>query len=259
MGNAQTKIVLIIEYDGTDYCGMQIQAGHPEQPTIQAEIEKAIFRLTGEDLHLLTASRTDTGVHARGQVVSFRTNSVLATANFVSGLNHFLPAPIAVCSAHRAALGLNVQRAAVSREYRYYILNRSSRSPLWYRFAYHVPQPLDVNAMDDACRVLLGEHDFASFTSKVRSQVKTVRHVYHATVKREGEMVIFDITANSFLPHQVRNTVGVLVQVGLGRLSVNDFKALLAARQFSLASQRAPAHGLFLMRVNYTRPFGEEN
>ncbi|MBN1366856.1 MAG: tRNA pseudouridine(38-40) synthase TruA [Dehalococcoidales bacterium] len=254
-----TKIVLIMEYDGTDYYGFQLQANHPEQPTIQSELEKAVYKITGEALRVLGASRTDTGVHAEEQVVSFRTHSKLQPDTFVSGLNHYLPADIAVKSAHKVDDSFNVRSDAVSREYRYYILNRAVRPAVKRQYAYHVPQQLDTAAMDKASRQLVGEHDFAAFTGNVGNRIKTVRRVSRAEVKRDGDMVVYDMTAGSFLPHQIRNTVGALIQVGTGRMRIEDFYAMMEAEKPASAGPRVPPHGLFLMKVNYSRPFGEEN
>jgi tRNA pseudouridine38-40 synthase len=167
VANGPTKIVLILEYDGTNYYGFQLQARHPEQPTIQSELEKAIYRLTGEEVRVLAASRTDTGVHARGQVVSFRTQSSLPTRNFVSGMNYYLPEDIAVMSAWQVGDDFDVRSDAVSREYSYYIMNRPTRSALQHRYTYLVPVSLDVEGMNRASRELIGEHDLASFTGEL--------------------------------------------------------------------------------------------
>ncbi len=254
-----TKIVLIMEYDGSNYYGFQLQANRPEQPTIQSELEKAIYELTGEATRVLAASRTDTGVHAAEQVVSFRTHSTLSREYFVTGLNHFLPDDIAIKSAHKVADTFNVRSNAVSREYRYYILNRATRPAVKRQYTHHVVQYLNENEMDKASRLMLGEHDFAAFTGTIGNRMKTVRRVFRAKVKRDGDVVTFDMAANSFLPHQIRNTVGALIRIGSGRMSAKDFKVMMEAKKPASAGPRAPAQGLFLMKVNYSRPFGEEN
>jgi tRNA pseudouridine38-40 synthase len=247
-----TKIVLIVEYDGTRYHGFQLQSG---QPTIQQELETAIERLTGEKIRLLTASRTDAGVHARGQVVSFRTSSTHSLETFVSGLNYYLPKAIAVKAAHKADASFNVRRNAVSREYNYYILNSPVRSPIRYRFCHLVSGDLDVEAMNRAARMLIGEHDFASFVNNKEASAKnTVKRVERSEVTRDGEMVVFNIKANSFLMHQVRNIVGPLIKVGRGKMSVDEFCSILEAKQPGLAWPTAPAGGLCLMKVNYNKP-----
>jgi tRNA pseudouridine38-40 synthase len=250
-----TKIVLVMEYDGTRYHGFQLQA---DLPTIQGEAEKALWRLTGEETRVMGASRTDAGVHARGQVVSFKTRSSLPPRTFISGLNHYLPRDIAVKAACRVDSSFNVRRDAISREYSYYILNSLSRSPIREGFCYHVASHLDIEAMNQACQALIGEHDFISFASSLGAEIKsTVRRMYRAEMEKDGEWAVLNMVANSFLPHQVRNTVGALIRVGLGKMSVDEFYSILGAERRGLAKPAAPARGLCLMRVNYPSPFGE--
>ncbi|MBI4283458.1 MAG: tRNA pseudouridine(38-40) synthase TruA [Chloroflexi bacterium] len=247
---------MILEYDGTRYHGFQLQAG---LPTIQGEIEKALGKLTGERRRVAMASRTDTGVHARGQVVSFRDGTVHSLQTFVSGLNYYLPRDIAVKAAYRVGDSFNVRRQAVSREYNYYILNSRTRSPLRAGFAYLVSGSLDIEAMNHACQALTGDHDFVSFTSGSGGGLKnTVRRVYRAELRKNGQLAIFNIVANAFLPHQVRNTVGALIRVGMGKMSIAEFYSIMEAKEFALAGPTAPACGLCLMQVNYPHPFEEE-
>lgn len=251
----RTKMALIMEYDGTKYYGFQLQAS---QPTVQGEIESALLRLTGENLRVLAASRTDTGVHAREQVVSFRTISSLPEHAFIGGLNHYLPEDIVVKDAFRVRDAFNVRRDAATREYHYLILNRTARSPIQHRFAHHVPGRLDVAAMNEACQHLVGEHDFASFATALENRTKsTVRHVHQADVVKDGDLITFRIVASSFLPHQVRNTVGALIRVGLGKMTADEFRSILEARTPGLAAPTAPAHGLCLMRVSYPHSWEE--
>jgi tRNA pseudouridine38-40 synthase len=251
-----TRIVLVLEYDGTRYHGLQLQAS---LPTIQGELEKALKKLTGEQIRVMAASRTDAGVHARGQVVSFRSRSPHSLRTFVNGLNYYLPRDIAVQGAQRAGDSFSVRHHAVSREYRYYILNSLTRSPLRDGFSYLVTGHLDIEAMNQACQALIGEHDFASFTSAIGVGMKTtVRRVYRAEVSKDGELAVFSMMANSFLPHQVRNTVGALIRVGLGKSSGDEFCSIMEAKKFGLAGPTAPACGLYLVQVNYPHPFEEE-
>ena len=220
-----SKIVLSLEYDGTGYYGFQLQAA---EPTVQGALETALFQLTGSRIRVIAASRTDTGVHAREQVVSFRTGSALPTATFISGLNFYLPRDIAVRAAYRVEDSFNVRRDAVSREYNYYILNHPTRSPIRDRFTFQVPGPLDISAMNEACQALIGTHDFASFTTSGGARLRsTVRTVQTANVSQDGEMVVFNIIANSFLSHQVRNTVGALIRMGSGGMSVAQLNTFL--------------------------------
>lgn len=256
MAENLSRIVLIIEYDGTGYCGFQYQVN---APTIQDELEKAIFRLTGEQIRVVAASRTDTGVHARGQVVSFRTGSTIKIENIIRGLNYYLPQDIAVKAAYKVNINFNVQREAVSRQYHYYILNCDTRSPIKRKYTLLVGGELDIEAMNNASRLLVGRHDFASFVTDInRASIKsTERTVFDARVIKKGDLVIFDITARSFLPHQVRNTVGSLIKVGQKKISIEDFQSIMEAKKPGLAGPTAPARGLFLMRISYPRPLGE--
>ena len=236
---AVTRVVLIIEYDGRCYHGSQLQAG---PATIQGEIEQAIRGLTGERCRIATASRTDAGVHARGQVVSFRTDSLLSEQTLVKGINYYLPRDIAVKAAYRVADSFDVRRNAVSREYNYYILNGLTRSPIWRGFSHLVGEHLDIEAINEACQALLGEHDFVSFASRIGTEKKcTVRYVYRAAMERQGELAVFNMVANSFLPHQVRNTIGLLIKVGLGRVNTSEFCSIIEARVPGLAGPMAPA------------------
>jgi tRNA pseudouridine38-40 synthase len=250
------KVVLIIEYEGTRYHGFQLQG---KLPTIQKELETALYKLTGDRTRVVTASRTDTGVHAEAQVVSFRTTKEHSTDTWRSALNYYRPRDIAVKAACRVEDSFNVRRQAVSREYRYSILNGSSRSPLRDRFCYLVTGQLDTSAMNEACQGLLGEHDFASFVNNREAAMKsTVRRVYRAEIEREGDLAVFTIVANSFLMHQVRNTVGSLLRLGRGKINRDDFNNILEAKEPGRAWPTAPARGLCLIRVNYSNPIGEE-
>ena len=248
-------MVLIMEYDGTNYYGFQLQA---TLPTIQGEIESALEKLTGEKSRVMATSRTDTGVHAREQVVSFRTSSSLPIKAFTHGLNHYLPDDIAVKDAFTVHDTFNVRRDAVSREYNYYILNRSTRSPIRRGSAYLVRGQLDIEAMNQSCQMLIGRHDFASFATRLESKIKsTVRRVYQASVTRDEEFVVFNMVASSFLPHQVRNTMGALIRVGLDKMTVDEFRHMLEAKRPGLAKPTAPACGLYLTRVNYPHSWEE--
>lgn len=251
-----TKIVLILEYEGTRYHGFQWQAN---APTVQGEIEKALHKLNGERIRVIAASRTDAGVHAKGQVVSFRTGSSLPLAAFVNGLNYYLPDDVAVKAVFRVNDVFDVRRQAISREYNYYILNSLIRSPLRRGSAYLVKGHLNIEAMNQACEVLIGEHDLGSFATGMEAGTRnTIRNIYRASIEKNGDLVTFSIVANSYLPHQVRNTVGALLKVGLGRMTVSEFRNILEARRPGLAGPTVPAHGLCLIRINYPGPFGED-
>jgi tRNA pseudouridine38-40 synthase len=253
LNNNLTKMVLVLEYEGTNYCGFQFQIN---APTVQDEVEKALLKLTGEKTRILGASRTDTGVHAKGQVISFRTSSNLKSGTFIKGLNYYLPRDIAVKESYQVKDRFNVQRDAISREYRYLILNSQTFSPLKRNYALHVGRELNLEAMNQAAQVLVGEHDLVSFVTEISQSVvkSTLRKIFKAQVERKKDLVIFDIIAESFLPHQVRNTVGTLIKMGLGKINQNDFIAIMEAKKPGLAGPKVPAQGLCLMRVNYPRP-----
>jgi tRNA pseudouridine38-40 synthase len=245
------QIVLLIAYDGTNYCGFQFQ---PSKPTIQGELENAIRKLTGESLRVAAASRTDSGVHALGQVVSFQTNSRLESRIFVDGLNYYLPCDIVVKKAVLFEGGLDVRRSALGREYFYLILNETSRSPFLRRFSFLVRQRLDCSAMSEASRWLIGKHDFASFISQPQ-RLSTIREVHDAGVFHLKGKVIFYIKAGSFLPHQVRNIVGSLIEVGLGKMTAGDFHSIMLRAKAGLGGPTVPPAGLFLRRIYYKDNF----
>jgi tRNA pseudouridine38-40 synthase len=237
-----------VEYDGRRYYGFQWQTG---LPTIQSELELAVHKLTGEKCRVTAASRTDTAVHAKGQMVSFRTASSLSPQTVLRALNYYLPVDIAVRAACIARASFNVRSDAVSREYEYRILNSTIRSPLAEGFTYLVAGKLNIRIMNKACQVLKGKHDFASFASALYSLKNTVRTVYEAKFVRKNTLVTFHMVANSFLPHQVRNTVGLLIRVGLGKVGLEEFKEIMGAKKVGLAGPAAPPYGLYLTKVNY--------
>ncbi|MDY6916776.1 MAG: tRNA pseudouridine(38-40) synthase TruA [Chloroflexota bacterium] len=243
------KLALIVEYDGTGYYGFQVQRG---LPTVQGEIERAIAKVTGEKVRVAGASRTDQGVHAAAQVVSFRTASSLAPETILRALNHYLPEDIVVREAGEIGLDFDVRRRAVSREYAYRMLNRRTGSPLMRLTAYHIPQPLDVEAMGEACRTLVGTHDFIGFASSLNGHKSTLRTVRSAEMERDGELVTFRVKGNSFLPHQVRNTMGALVKVGLGKSDVKAFRDILCSKEPGTAGPALPPNGLCLVKVEYS-------
>jgi tRNA pseudouridine38-40 synthase len=251
---AKQGIILIIEYDGTEYHGSQLQKG---LKTIQGELEKAIRKLTGERIRIKIASRTDAGVHARGQVAGFLTSSALPFKAYINGLNFYLPPDIAVQEAFKTDGPYDVRRRAVSREYKYFILTSRARSPMRQGFTCRVNGSLDTAAMDRACRALIGRHDFASFVASEETarQKRTVRDVFKAEVTQDGDLITFDIVANAFLPHQVRNMAGSLIKVGQGKMTVKEFEDIVQAKTPGLAGPTAPANALCLVRINYPGPF----
>ena len=247
--NSSSKIVLLVEYDGRRYHGFQWQAN---SPTIQDELEQAIRKVVGDSSsRVISASRTDTGVHARGQVVSFWTGSSLPPETFIRALNYYLPGDIAVRGARKVSAEVDIRRDALSREYEYRIVNSATRSPLAGGYAYFVAKELNIDMMNKATEIMIGEHDFTSFAADLGPLKSTVRTVYYNGVEKKGKMVTFHITANSFLPHQVRNTLGLLIRLGLGKIDLEEFSRIMEAKTLCIAGPMAPACGLCLTRVNY--------
>ena len=236
-----------MEYDGTRYHGSQYQSN---AVSIQGETESALQKLTGEEIRVSMASRTDAGVHAKGQVVSFKSKASFPPKTWVEAMNHYLPKDISIRAAYEVDGGFDVRRHALCREYRYHIMNRRTPSPLWRYFSEFVPQPLDVEAMNAACSVLVGERDFAPFAPATYTR-STCRQAFSAEVGRTGDLVTFDIRANSFLPHQVRNTVGGLVKVGLHKMTAETFREMASSGKAGTIGPTAPARGLCLMNIKY--------
>jgi tRNA pseudouridine38-40 synthase len=246
------RFALLIEYDGTQYVGSQFQTNGP---TIQGTIEAVIERLTGQASRLALAGRTDSGAHALGQVGAVTLNHRWTSESLRKGLNALLPPDIAIRATAVRPPDFDPRRDARRRWYRYTIYNREVRPALARHFVWHVRERLDIGRMSLAAARLVGEHDFAAFAGPYKvSGASTRRTVYRAEVSEAGPELRFDIEANAFLPHQVRRTVGSLVQVGSGRLGLEALEAAAAAAVPASLGPAAPSHGLCLMRVTYDEP-----
>jgi tRNA pseudouridine38-40 synthase len=240
------RIAVMLEYDGTAYRGSQYQENGP---SIQSELEAAINKLTGETVRAAFAGRTDAGVHALGQVAAFDTPAGLAASQFVRGLNHFLPDDIVVRGAADVAPDFDPRRDARSRVYRYRIDNRPVRPAVGRGLAWHVAKPLDVAAMQRAARRLEGAHDFAAFAGLYEGS--TERTLGRCDITAARGCVAVEMEAQAFLPHQVRRTVGPVVEVGLGRMTEEALVAMLEAARPSSAGPAAPPCGLYLVAIGY--------
>ncbi len=249
------RLRAIVEYDGTRYAGFQRQA---KALTVQGEIEAVLRRLTQENVRILAAGRTDAGVHALGQVIAFDTNWSHSLQELHQGMNALLPEDIAVRRLDEAPAGFHPRFDALSRLYRYQVWNHPIRSPLRCRYACHVPQALDLEAMTEATRLLVGVHDFATFGTPTQGE-STVREVYRIEWHREGSLVWMDIEANGFLRTMVRCIVGTALQVGLGSMSGEEFARRFASRDRSQTSPPAPAQGLCLVAVRYADGYAPEH
>ena len=242
------RILVVVQYDGTDYCGFQRQ---PELPTIQREIEQALTRLLGGPTTIIGAGRTDAGVHALGQTLTFDTDNPIPAKRVVTALNGLLPDAISAIQALEVPGEFHARYHAAGKLYGYRILNRELPSPFMVRYSWHLPAELDVGAMQQAAEGLLGEHDFVAFSSSGSSVRDTVMTLRRLDVQREGELVEFRAEANGFLYMMVRRLVGALVDVGCGRLGVEDVEAIRESRDRCRVITVAPPQGLSLIKVIY--------
>jgi tRNA pseudouridine38-40 synthase len=254
-GVAPRTVRLDLAYEGTRYDGFGLQ---PNRLTIQEVLEEALARALGERVRVTAAGRTDAGVHAGGQVVSFTTRGRLAAPELLRAVNAHLPGDVLVHGAAEAPPEFDARRSALRRRYRYLIWSSRLPSLWWRRWSWHLRDRPDLTAMQAAARQLVGTHDFASFLGH-RSQEPagrtTVRTVERAEWWQDGELIGFEITANAFLRHMVRGIVGTSIEVGRGRLKPAQFGAILAARDRRTAGPNAPPHGLILTGVEYPAHF----
>ena len=242
-------VKLILSYDGTRYVGWQVQ---PNGRSVQAEVERALEALHKAPRRVTAAGRTDAGVHARAQVVSFPEERPLPLQAYVKGMNALLPEDVAVRAASIEPDGFDARRSARGKRYRYVIENVPTREPLGRLHAWQLFGPLDVPAMREAARHLVGRHDFAAFQAADCAADHAVRDVRRLEVLGEaGGRVEVVLEATAFVKHMVRNVVGTLVEVGQGRRAPGSMPALLAGRDRREAGRTAPPQGLFLEEVFY--------
>ncbi len=240
---------LIIEYDGAAYCGWQRQAG---DPTLQETIEIALSVMTKETIRVIGSGRTDAGVHALGQTAHFHTRSAIPSQGFQAGLNSLLPDDIVIRACVPVPDDFHARFHARHKTYRYTIRNQPLPAAIGRQYAWHIRKPLDIAAMQAAADHIIGTHDFKSFEGTGSPRADTIRTVLTADVMQTpaGDAV-FEVVATGFLRYMVRNLTGTLVQVGLGKISTDDFKAVLEARDRHRAGPTAPPHGLSLVSVFY--------
>jgi len=254
------NIKLVLEYDGTNYHGWQIQ---PNLSTVQGTVEDALVRLTKTAISIIGAGRTDAGVHAEVQVANFHTVSQIPIVAFQKGLNAILPRDIVICSATEVAPEFHARFNATSRRYRYTILNREYPSALARKTSYFFPKSLDVQRTDDLCQALVGKRDFSAFQKVGSDRVNPVCEVYEARWSEKAPYIYFEIEANSFLRGMVRAITGTFLALnskfcsGDGmedkkcRAAKTELHRILASGDRALAGASAPAHGLSLIRVRY--------
>ncbi len=248
------NIKLILAYDGTDFCGWQVQ---PDAPSIQGTLAAGIGRITGEKVLPQGSGRTDAGVHALAQVATFQTESVIPAANLVVALNDILPTSIRVLEASEVEEDFHARKSAKAKTYRYRIFREAICPPFLARFVWHYPYPLDENAMREAATFIEGEHDFTSFAAvdpergRDMEAMGNVRRVFFSQWTNESAELIYEVRGSGFLHHMVRNIVGTFVLVGKRTLKPEDLARILGQKTRAAAGATAPAAGLFLVGVDY--------
>jgi tRNA pseudouridine38-40 synthase len=260
--NDVRNLRLTVAYDGTDYAGWQVQPG---RPTVQGALASAIGRLSGENVLPQGSGRTDAGVHALAQEVSFATASPIPVENWMRALNDILPSSIRVLKVVDVEPDFHARKTARAKTYRYRILRAANCPPFVARYVWHYPYPLDEAAMIESASVVVGEHDFTSFAAVDPERVErmsseanvcggpatNVRTIYSSAWAHDGEELIYTVRGNGFLHHMVRNLVGTFVLVGKGTVRTEDLHRILNARERSAAGPTAPACGLYLVEVEY--------
>ena len=247
------NIALTVAYDGTNYNGFQWQS--PPRVAVQNILEERLEKIFGDKIELAAAGRTDAGVHAFGQVVNFFTDGRIDVERILLAASTVLPADIVVRAAYEVDKNFSALHSAKSKIYFYRILRGAASNPFVNRFAWHIFRPLDVEIMREALEILIGTHDYSSFKAASNVQRNPVRTIYAAEIFNEnifgGECLTIKIHANGFLYHMARNIVALVVEVGRGRINLDDFQKIFDARDRSLVPATAPAQGLCLQEVFY--------
>jgi tRNA pseudouridine38-40 synthase len=242
------NISLIVSYDGTNYHGWQCQ---PELITVQQALQERIEKIVNHRIKLFAGARTDSGVHAYGQTVNFLTGSNIDLNGLTRGLNSLLPPDIRISCAGEADRNFHSRYSAKSKIYIYSILNSTYNTPFYTRYVWHIPYTLNVLSMNRTVKLITGAHDFSAFKKKDTLYQNPVREVLQAGVKKRGNLIYVVIEGTGFLRYMVRNIVGTLTLVGSGKLTENDFSAILESKDREKAGPTAPAKGLFLRRIRY--------
>lgn len=242
------RMKLIVGYRGTRYHGWQIQ---PNVMTVQGTLEAALKTIANEPIRVHASGRTDTGVHAVGQVVHFDTTSPIVPSSLLRGLNSLLPADIVVKHAREVTPDFHARYSARHKTYAYVVHNHPLRPAFHMPYVWHITQRLNLRAMQTAGDVLIGQHDFSAFRASGCAAKSPVRSLMRLTVKRRGKRILFLLTADGFLQHMVRNIVGTLVPIGRGQIEAEAIAGILQSRQRQMAGATAPPQGLYLVRVGY--------
>ncbi|MBF0411172.1 MAG: tRNA pseudouridine(38-40) synthase TruA [Desulfamplus sp.] len=268
---------IVVEYDGTNFAGWQVQKNGI---TVQGELQKAISVILNQQVKVIGSGRTDSGVHALGQVANFHANTNISSDNLLKGVNSIIKTPIVIKSCNIVSSDFHARYSSLSKEYHYYILNSTIPWVLGKDYIWYIKAPLNIDIMKQCCEMLTGEHDFKSFEASGSPRSHTIRTIYSADIDYIGniaispfqtssdilalyphrlpfigrsmeKIVLFKIEGNGFLRFMVRNIVGTLVMAGLSKITPNDFRYILEVKNRDLAGATAPARGLFLTSVNY--------
>lgn len=242
------NIKLIIEYDGKKFGGWQKQ---PTKLNIQGEIEQAIKEITGEDVELIASGRTDSGVHSLGQVANFKTNSNIEIEKVAIAINSKLKKSIVIKKAEEVSEDFHARYSCKGKKYRYIINNSQQGTAIYRDLECHIPQKLDVEKMRKAIKYFEGEHDFKGFKASGTSSKNTIRTIYKAEIKQEGERIITELTGSGFMYNMVRIIAGTIVDVGLGRINPEEIPRIINLKDRNKAGKTLPAHGLYLVEVYY--------
>ena len=242
------NIKLLIEYDGTEYHGWQKQ---PNILTVQETIEIAINKITNEEVTLFGSGRTDKGVHARGQVANFHTNTRIPGDKFRDALNCVLPDDISIRLSEEVDKSFHSRYCAIGKEYRYLIYNNKVRSPIYRKYSYHVPFNLDMTLMKEAAKNFIGTHDFKAFMSSGSSVKDTVRTIHNISLEKNSDMIELKVSGNGFLYNMVRIIAGTLIDIGNGKIDCNSICNIIKFKDRNKAGHTAPPQGLYLEKVLY--------
>ncbi|MBI4457193.1 MAG: tRNA pseudouridine(38-40) synthase TruA [Acidobacteria bacterium] len=237
-----------IQYDGSRFCGWQKQKSHP---TVQADLERAIQKITSERTLVIGSGRTDSGVHAEGQVANFVLDHTIHPSKLLRAVNAVLPHAIRVVHLSKVGADFHAQFSAKQKIYWYRLWNAPVMHPFWRNFALHVPQKLDLDAMHRAAHHLVGDHNFRAFAAASTTATTLERKIAFSRFTRSGALTVYQVAADGFLHHMVRNIVGTLLLIGKGKLAAAAMRQILQSRDRQQAGPRAPAHGLTLKRVIY--------
>ena len=246
------RYALGLEYDGSAFLGWQIQR---QEPTVQGCVEKALARVANHEVRVTCCGRTDSGVHALGQVAHFDSDADRSERSWILGINSHLPAGASVLWIRQVDDGFHARFSAFSRSYRYVILNRWIRPALDANRKSWCRTPLDADKMHDAAQLLLGEHDFTSFRAAACQARHAVREIQQISVLRKGDTISLDVTANGFLYHMVRNIAGSLIRVGLGEASTEWVGEVLAMQDRTQAAPTAAPEGLYFVSARYPEQY----